>query len=109
MSVFINIAWLAVGLLVAAVGFYIFKKKKFNLIHCVGKEKVCDKDNFSDFFGKAITFVGVCTAASSVLCWKDFDYLPVSIILTAMAVIYFIFESFHLVKLYSKEKDSHLD
>lgn len=103
MSVYYNIAWLAVGVLVAAGGFFIFKKKRFDLIHCVGKEKVKDKDNFSDFFGKAITFVGVVTAASSVLCWQDMKYVPVSLILTASGIIYFIFEAFHLVKLYSKE------
>lgn len=104
MNIYINIAWLIVGVIIAAWGFFIFKKKKYNLIVCVGKKKVKDKDTFSDFFGKAIMFVGVVSAAASVLCWNDEKYLTVSLLLTAMGLIYFIFESFHLVKLYSKEK-----
>lgn len=103
MNIYINTAWLAVGVVIALFGFFIFKKNKYNLIVCVGKEKVKDKENFSDFYGKAITFVGVVTAAASVLCWGDMKYVPVSLILTASGIIYFIFEAFHLVKLYSKE------
>lgn len=105
MNIYINIAWLAVGVIIAAFGFFVFKKKKYSLIVCIGKDKVTDKDNFSDFFGKSITFLGVVTAASSALCWDDEKYLPVSMLLTAVAVVYFFFESFHLVKLYSKEKE----
>ncbi len=104
MNAYINIVWLAAGVAVAAFGFYVFKRKKYNLILCIGKNKVKDKDNFSDFYGKAITFLGFVTAASSVLCWKDEKYLTVSLLLTLVGVIYFIFESFHLVKLYSVKK-----
>lgn len=104
MNVYINIVWLVVGLLTAAWGFFIFKLKKYNLIVCIGKEKVKDKDNFSDFYGKAITFLGVVTAAASLLCWKDLSYLSVSLLLVGIGIIYYICESFHLVKLYSKEK-----
>ena len=102
MNVYINIAWLAVGVIIAAFGFFIFKRKKYNLIFCIGKSKVKDKDNFSDFYGKAIVFLGLVTGASSVLCWNDADYLTVSVILTAVGAVYFIFEAFHLVHLYSK-------
>lgn len=102
MNFYVNIVWLSVGVIIALFGFFIFKKKKYNLIVCVGKNKVTDKDNFSDFYGKAIVFLGLVTGASSILCWNDRSYLTVSIILTAVGAVYFIFEAFHLVKLYSK-------
>lgn len=101
MNIYINIIWLAVGVIVALCGFFIFKKRKYDLIVCVGKKRVTDKDSFSDFFGKAIVFLGLVTAASSVLCWRDEKYFPVSLLLTAVGIIYFILESQHLVKLYS--------
>lgn len=106
MNVIINIVWLVAGLITAACGFYIFKFKKYNLIVCIGKNKVKDRDNFSDFYGKAITFLGVVTAAGSVLCWKDLSYLTVSLLLVGIGIIYFVCESFHLVNLYSKEKNA---
>lgn len=101
---YINIAWLCVGVAVALFGFFVFKKKKYDLIFCIGKKKVIDKESFSDFYGKAITFLGVVTAASSVICWNDEKYLTVSLILTGISIVYFVCESFHLVILYSKEK-----
>lgn len=102
MNFYVNIVWLSVGVIIALFGFFIFKKKKYSLIVCVGKNKVTDKDNFSDFYGKAVVFLGLVTGASSILCWNDRSYLTVSIVLTAVGAVYFIFEAFHLVRLYSK-------
>ena len=104
MNVYFNIIWLLLGAIVALFGFYVFKKKKFNLIFCIGKGRVTDKENFSDFYGKAIAFLGFVTAASSLLCWRDGEYLTVSLLLTGTGIIYFIFESFHLVRLYGDNK-----
>ena len=44
MNFYVNIVWLSVGVIIALFGFFIFKKKKYNLIVCVGKNKVTDKN-----------------------------------------------------------------
>lgn len=102
MNIYINIVWLCTGVITGLFGALIFKKKKFNLIVCIGKNKVTDKDSFSDFYGKAVVFLGLVIGLSSVFCWNDMSYFTVSLLLMAVGVLYFILESFHLVRLYSK-------
>ena len=100
MNIYINILWILSGVPFIIYGRIVTKNLKFNMIYCIGKNKVKDKDGFSEFYGKAITFLGCCLLVSGVICIGSKDYLSVSSCLTALGIIYFILESFHLVNLY---------
>lgn len=105
MNIYINILWILSGVPFILYGRIVTKKLKFDMIHCIGKDKVKDKDGFSEFYGKAITFLGCCLLASGVICIGSLAYLGVSLSLTGLGILYFILESFHLVNLYKKAPD----
>lgn len=105
----INTVWLVSGIAVLIYGAAVFRKKRFGLILCIGKSRVADRDGFSDSFGKAIALLGGMSVASSVLCRGDAEYALPALVLTGLSVIYFILESFHLVKLYGESgRDDNL-
>ncbi len=101
MKIYINIIWGAIGLAVALFGVGIWKEKFKGIVDSVKSSDYKDADGFCEFFGKAVVFLGAVTLASAVICLNSPSYIPVSISLNVLTVIYFILESFHLKKRYS--------
>ena len=101
MNVYISCAWEAAGIIVALFGVGIWKQKFKGITGKIKSSGYSDADGFCEFFGKSVVFLGVVTLASAVICFNSRAYLPVSIALNLLTVIYFVLESFHLKKRYS--------
>ncbi len=101
MKIYINFIWGAVGLIIALIGVGIWKEKLKGIVTKIKSAGYEDADGFCEFFGKSVVFLGAVTLASAVICYNAINYLPVSIALNVLTVIYFVLESFHLKKRYS--------
>ncbi len=100
MKIYINIIWALVGFAVALFGLGIWKEKFKFISEKINSAGYSDSKGFSEFFGKAVIFLGAVTLASAVICFNSPSYIPVSVLLNVLTVVYFVLESFHLKKKY---------
>lgn len=100
MKIYVNIIWATVGFVVALFGLCIWKEKFKSIVKKINSSGYSDPNAFSEFFGKAVIFLGAVTLASAVICCNSPSYIPVSISLNILTVVYFVLESFHLKKKY---------
>lgn len=100
MKTYVNIIWAVLGLAVALFGVGIWKGKIKAISEKISSAGFSNAEKFGEFFGKAVIFLGAATVASAVICIKAENYIPVSVLLNALAAIYFVLECFHLKKQY---------
>ncbi len=102
MSIYITAVWVAIGLIIAVIGYLIWKKNLLNLALCLNKSQLKDEERFIEVYGKDVSFLGILTLVSALIGYGDEKYFTVAIAVNALAVVYFICEVIRLSKKFSK-------